>query len=161
MKQVPYKRCCTIILLIMGCQHSPGPEQLDDLNRDFYLTNVTEKRTTSFKADEDVFFNYVFIIDIDDTLKPGTNIFGLLVNIEILQNKETVGSISFGRVIMEKASASILAAEDTISIRASWLSNENNDTLLPGSYTSVAEFEIFFNGKSRYGSDELDFSVSE
>ena len=150
-----------MISSLMGCSNSSEPEQLNTLVRDYYLSNTTGTRITSFKASEDIIFNYMFINNTEDSLIYGLIHSGPFVSFKVLKDTVIIGSTTDGYLFLLNASMGKLPPGDTMWARPSWLSNEYHDNLTPGNYTAFADLHIWFKDIVWGAFDRIEFSVSK
>ena len=148
-----------LFLLLLGCSNSSEPEQLDDLFRDYFLSNSFGRRTTSFEANEDIFFNYMFINNTGDSLDYGLTHSGPFVTFVVLLDTSRIGSTADGYAFLTDAPKGVLLPGDTLWARPSWLSNEYHDKLPAGTYYAVAFLHIWFKDHAWAGLRAIEFSV--
>ena len=147
-----------VILGIEGCSNSSEPDQINRLVREYFLSDTTGIRTTSFNVEEDIIFNYLFINFTRDSLIYGTAYDGPLVIFSVFRDTISLGTTAYESAF-PYAPRYILPPGDTIRIRHSWLLFEENDNLSPGDYSAVAELLLSFKDSVWDRKESIEFTV--
>ena len=148
-----------VLFLLLGCSNSSEPEELNELVRDFYLSNAAGIRTTTFKSSEDIIFNYMFINNTEDSLQYGLTHSGPFVSFVVMKDSLKIGSTTDGYGFLLNAPMGVMLPGDTMWARHSWLPNKYHDKLQPSNYTAHAKLHISFKDHVWNGTGNIDFFI--